>query len=105
MPPPPARASIGNFTRDEGTEFGMPPLGGEIVVTDLWPDGIVTKVVGRGAFSLLVPHRTGFFSAVRGVVVRRRIRRQKSGGKFYDTGRNPLKSLASPTGFDPVLPP
>jgi hypothetical protein len=39
--------AIGKFTRDEGREFGMPPLGGEIVVTDLRPDGIVTKLVGR----------------------------------------------------------
>ena len=39
--------AIARFTRDHGGDIGMPPIGGEIVLTELRPDGIATRIVGR----------------------------------------------------------
>jgi hypothetical protein len=39
--------SIDRFLRDHAADFGMAPIGGEIVLSELRPDGIATRVVGR----------------------------------------------------------
>jgi len=40
-----ALRAIRRFTEEHGAEFGMPPIGGEIILTDLRPDGVSSKVV------------------------------------------------------------
>ena len=39
--------AIGKFTADHGERFGMAPLGGEIVLTEIRLDGVSSRVVGR----------------------------------------------------------